>query len=351
MDSSGDGHIPAADRWVQLYVSGDGNDRWSGSQPAPAADHSDGPFATLERARDAIRDLARTPRNDHGVVVYLRGGAYLRTQSFSLDAHDGGSSQRPIVYRSYPNERARLVGGHPVANFGPVTDPGILDRLDPSARGKVLQADLRAQNITDYGEFSALGFHRTITPAPLELFFEGEPMSLAHWPDAGFTTITAAPAGPDGGRFTFDNPRLARWIHCPDLWLHGYWTRDWADSYEKVKFINLGTHEIVTEAPHGIYGYTKGKRFVVLNVLEEVTGPGEWYLDHASGILYFWPPKPIHDGAVVVSTLGQPLVEIHGASFVNFRDIGFECARGPGVVMTGASHNHLVQCAFSNLGS
>ncbi|HZK81460.1 MAG TPA: right-handed parallel beta-helix repeat-containing protein, partial [Humisphaera sp.] len=342
---------PSAPRWIEFYVSPDGNDHWSGAHPAPLADHSDGPFATLERARDAIRDLNRKARTDHGVVVYLRGGIHLRTQSFHLEAQDGGSIARPLVYRSYPSEQARLIGGHPVQNFLPVTDPAILDRLDPSARGKVLQVDLRAQGITDFGQFTPLGFHRPINPAPLELFINGETMPLAHWPNSGFASITAAPAGPDAGRFTFDDPRLARWTHSPDLWIHGYWTRDWADSYEKVKYINVGTHEIVTEPPHGIYGYSKGKRFVVLNVFEELNEPGEWYLDRASGILYYWPAAPIRDGAAFVSTLGDPLVVIHGAAFVNFRDISFECSRGAGMIMTGASHSHVVHCSFSNLGS
>src|SRR5689334_7660848 len=37
---------------LEFYVARNGNDRWSGRKPAPAG--KDGPFATLERARDAI---------------------------------------------------------------------------------------------------------------------------------------------------------------------------------------------------------------------------------------------------------------------------------------------------------
>ena len=38
-----------------FYVAVDGNDSWSGTLPAPNADKTDGPFATLARARDAVR--------------------------------------------------------------------------------------------------------------------------------------------------------------------------------------------------------------------------------------------------------------------------------------------------------
>ena len=40
---------------ADFYVAPDGNDAWSGTLAAANADKTDGPFATLERARDAIR--------------------------------------------------------------------------------------------------------------------------------------------------------------------------------------------------------------------------------------------------------------------------------------------------------
>ena len=41
---------------ADFYVAPDGNDGWSGRSPKANADRTDGPFATLERARDAIRN-------------------------------------------------------------------------------------------------------------------------------------------------------------------------------------------------------------------------------------------------------------------------------------------------------
>ena len=42
---------------LAFYVATDGNDDWSGTLPAPNEAGTDGPFATLARARDAIRAL------------------------------------------------------------------------------------------------------------------------------------------------------------------------------------------------------------------------------------------------------------------------------------------------------
>jgi parallel beta-helix repeat protein len=336
---------------LEIYVSPLGDDRWSGQLREPNEAHDDGPFATLERARDAVREINKRPGVEHGVTVWIRGGTYFRSRGFQLSAEDGGTAQRPVVYRAYPNEEPRFVGGRVVANFVPVSDPAILEKLEPSARTKVLQADLRALGITDFGELSARGFHRKIAPSGLELFFRGNPMLLSRWPKKGFANISAAPTGPEGGKFTFEHERLARWANAPDLWVHGYWTWDYADSYEKVKAIDLQKQEIATMPPHGVYGYKAKKRFYVLNVLEELDEPGEWYLDRQSGILYFWPPEAVRDGDALVSTLSEPMVTVRGASYVTLRGLRFECSRGAGAVISGGSHNRIAGCTFDDLGT
>ena len=43
-----------------FYVATNGNDAWSGRLPAPNDAKTDGPFATITKARDAIRQLKAT---------------------------------------------------------------------------------------------------------------------------------------------------------------------------------------------------------------------------------------------------------------------------------------------------
>jgi hypothetical protein len=47
----------AAAEPAAYYVATDGNDAWSGRLPAPNANKSDGPLATLGRAKEAVRQL------------------------------------------------------------------------------------------------------------------------------------------------------------------------------------------------------------------------------------------------------------------------------------------------------
>ncbi|MGQ9736908.1 MAG: right-handed parallel beta-helix repeat-containing protein [Armatimonadota bacterium] len=337
---------------MSLYVSPEGNDSWSGRIPSPNRQRTDGPFATLERARDAIRQMKRESKLPKGgVTVYLRRGLYVLDSTFTLTSEDSGTPESPIVYRGYRNEGVRILGGRRIGGGTRVTDPSVLAKLPSEARENVLCYNLRAQGIRDYGQMRRRGFGLPATiPAGLELFYASKPMPLAQYPNEGWLKITAAPAGQQGGRFTYSNPRLKRWVQAKDLWVHGYWTWDWADSYEKVASIDPDKGEIATAPPHGVYGYTPGNRFRVLNLLEELDMPSEWYLDRNTGILYFYPPDD-GTGELMVSLLESPLVTLNGVSHVKIQGVTFEVCRGTGVEVHGGSHVVIASCVFRNIGT
>ncbi|MFQ6040145.1 MAG: hypothetical protein ACE5PV_04750, partial [Candidatus Poribacteria bacterium] len=166
---------------MMFFVANNGNDSWSGCLAEPNATQTDGPFATLERARDEIRKIKRAGEMPQGgITVEIRGGLYQREQPFELSTEDSGGEEAPIVYRARQGEEVRLSGGKTVAGFEPVTEPNVLERLSPEARGNVLQADLCALGITDFGKVEGGG---------IELFFEDRPMTLARWPNEGFIRI------------------------------------------------------------------------------------------------------------------------------------------------------------------
>ena len=156
-----------------------------------------------------------------------------------------------------------------------------MDRLDPAARGHVLQADLKAQGITDFGQMTPRGFGQPVTPAGLELFFRDAPMTLARWPNGrgpwAHVAGTAADQGAD--HFSYDGDRPARWAKAEDAWVYGYWQFDWADSYTKILGVDAAHHQIQTAPAGDLLAYTPGHRWYALNLLEELDTPGEWYLD------------------------------------------------------------------------
>jgi len=355
----------AAAEPVGLHVSTQGNDSWSGRLNSPNESRTDGPFATLGAARRAIREMKKAgglPAG--GVTVSIAPGDYYLEQSFELTAEDSGTAQSPIVYRAARTENVRLVGGREVGAWQKVEDAAILVRLDPTARDSVRQVNLKALGITNFGRLSSRGFGRPVTPAGLELFFAGKPMTLARWPNGGFTKIVGYPEGvgdEHGGKlgklpggFNYEGDRPRRWRDTSDIWIHGYWAYDWANSYEHIASIDLDKRLVKTSPPYGHYGFRAGGdggRFFFLNILEELDEPGEWYLDRASGVLYFWPPQPIDQGRAMVSVVESPMIHINGASHVTIQGLTIECARGTAIRIAGGDDNRVMDCTLGDLGN
>src|SRR5207247_3472288 len=75
------------------------------------------------------------------------------------------------------------------------TSSPVWSRLDTAAQGKLVQIDLRAHGVSDFGKLVPRGFGVS-GDAALELFVDGAPMTLARWPDA-------SPSAPTSG---FVNP-------------------------------------------------------------------------------------------------------------------------------------------------
>ena len=335
-----------------------------GSDEGPGT--ADQPFATLQAARDAVRKLRTAgdlPRE--GVIVELAGGTYELTAPFELTAQDSGTEGAPVIYRSRSGERARLVGGRLLTGFAPVTDPDILERLDPAARGKVVATSLRDQGITDLAGISAPEWAQG--QPGLELFFKGRRMTIARWPNDDFATVKSVDVegntelrnrvtlsgrmrGVNEGRFVYEGDRPERWTKEKEIWLHGHWFWDWADQRQKVASIDTDRHVITMEGPNHTFGYRDGQWYYALNLLCELDQPGEWYLDRDTGVLYFWPPEPITDGDAAVSVT-PVLVDMQEASCTVLQGLSLEAVRGTAITMRGGAGNLVCACTISNASS
>lgn len=338
----------ASEAAVELYVAPNGNDAWSGRRAAPAKGGSDGPFATLERARDALRLLRSRGKAAGPATVWVRGGLYERSAGFVLEAQDGGAPGAPVAYRATRGEVVRLSGGRTVGGWKPVTDATVLARIPEEARSLVRVADLRAQGITDFGAMARRGFSGS-GPACLELVYGDTAMTPARWPNEGWATIASAPAGPDGGKFAYQGDRPSRWTAAEDAWVHGYWMYDWADTYEKVASIDPAKREIATVPPHGVYGYGPGRRWYVLNLIEELDAAGEYWLDRKAGLLYCIPPAG-KSGPAVVTMASEPLITLQGVRNVTLAGLILENGRGDGLHMRDCTDCVVAGCTLRNMG-
>ena len=128
----------AASTKADFYVATDGDDAWSGKPPGPNAGKTDGPFASLVRARDAVRKLIAGGARD--VTVLIRGGTYRLTETVVFSLADSAGDRHTITYAAFPGEKPILTSGSPVRGWRKVeTAP---DGLPKCAQSNVWVADV-----------------------------------------------------------------------------------------------------------------------------------------------------------------------------------------------------------------
>ncbi|RZK13932.1 MAG: hypothetical protein EOO43_17120, partial [Flavobacterium sp.] len=86
----------------RFYVSLSGSDRETGTIKKP--------FATLERAQQAVKEM-RTKLPHTSIQVFLRAGTYFLENPLRFGPEDGGDSVVSVKYSSFPGEIATISGG------------------------------------------------------------------------------------------------------------------------------------------------------------------------------------------------------------------------------------------------
>ncbi len=340
---------------------------------SPQAREGDGtkrkPFNSLEQARDAVRVWKQGLNKPESATIWLMDGDYIRTNGLTLDARDSGTPTGPVTWRALHPGKVRLIGGQFIRSFESVGEASVRARLPATARDKVRQSKVIPLG-SSFPALSSRGFARPITPSHAELFYGGKPMVMARWPNEGaFDKISGFPkdaATADGHHgeigklqdgFFYTGDRPSSWQEPTNVWVHGYWAWDWANSYERIAELDEKGKRINTAPPYGHYGYRKGQRIYFVNVLEELDQPGEWYLNAANSTLYFWPPEPDSSKPqrtqpeAIVSLLGEPLLLMNQATNVAIQGITFEASRGNGIEINGGASNLVGGCTLKNLGN
>ncbi len=311
-----------------------------------------GLLAALDRCRDT----------DEGcpAMIRLEPGRYFADQPIRF-----GPEHRNLIL-SGPG--ARLIGGKLLPDWHAVTDPAVLRRLDPEVRKHVLVCDLGQCGIADPGGLSRRGWFDDVSPSHAELFLNGEPLDLAQYPKKGqYLTISGYEReivneceqriGDPEASFYYQDTRPQKWQVQPDLWAHGYWCWDWANSYEHVTAIDPARGSIrLGDIPQGkVRGFNPGQRFCLLNLLEEVIHPGSYYIDRQANQVYLYPrlPDQLADPQteLIISVLDAPLLQLQGCEKVTIQGVELSCVRGHAVSIQGGRQVCLDNCILKNIGN
>jgi len=276
--------IAAAEQPVALYVATDGNDTWSGKAGKP--------FATLARARDEIRNINASGGLTAGATVFVRGGTYELSEPLVFTPDCCGTENAPVSFEAYKSEPVIVSGGRRITGW--------------SVAGGHWQAKL-ADAAAGTWNFA-------------RLYVNNESRNRPRLPRDGYFFIRSQlPPSPSVKGKNFDRflcgpgDVLANWSNPNDIELHVF--HCWSTS--RLRLQSAANQEVTTTGPT-FRTLSRGTRYLVENVKEALSQPGEWYLDRPTGALTYLP-LPGEDPAKTVVTAPRltTLLELRGNTAMN----------------------------------
>jgi len=328
---------------MTFYVSKKGNDNWSGRISRPTLNHKDGPFLTVQRAIEEIKNMKEGIKPpEKSITIEVMDGTYQISDRIQI-------ANCSSIHIKGIGKNVVLTGGQKIEKWEKINNPDILHRLNKNIREKVVMADLKKQGITDFGDFFQPSW-AVSSGSQMYLYFNGKPMQIARWPDEGFA-FTGDIVGK--GRFYCDagKEKLEKWKEEKFLKAYGYWFYEWAAQHMEIESVDSESCIVSIRNPDSYeYGYKKGAMYFIYNGLSEINQPGEWCLNSDTGEIYFYPPSDIEKGDVIVSINTQPLIEIRNASKIRIENIVFENSRKEGITAYNGDDIIIEKCTFRNLG-
>lgn len=277
---------------VERYVAANGNDAWSGRLAEPNPARTDGPFATVQRAREEARRLKVTD----AVTVLVRGGTYFLQQPLVFEPQDSGTRERPVAYAAYPGEKPVFSGGRRIAGWR-------------KTEGNLWQVELPEVRSGEW-------YFR-------QLFVGGQRRQRARSPNTGYHRIASLLPGPPipnakpvaRDKFVFAAGDIQPWPQLNDV--NVILMHSWETSIHPLKSVDMESNTVHFAAPMSEWwsiGYwEEAQRYYVENAFELLDQPGEWYLNRVTGVLSYWPlpGEPMGQAEVIAPVLPE-LVRLAG---------------------------------------
>lgn len=328
---SSDGRFLRGQKWekfsvqeaqADFYVAPDGNDSWSGALPSHSANKNDGPFATIERAQEAVRLLKQQVYSEKkppiekrfigsphkygegkDILVLIRGGYYSLENPLHFGPDDGGERVETdlptgafefhklkdyfVTYAAYPGETPIISGGKKITSW--------------RKEGEKWATDVTGMEIK-------------------KILANGEAQTLARAPDEGYFTPPEMPESTT--EFKFREGDLKQWRNMENnriIMLLRWHTG--VNSIAKIDAENSIVH--LAEPQPGIV--VVPPRYYVENVEALLDAPGEWFFNADTGKLSYIPAEGIDDpkDANIVTPVLSQLMIIKGEPEKPIRNLRF----------------------------
>jgi len=302
-----------------LYVAPDGNDAWSGRLAKPNADRSDGPLASLQGARDAVRKVKASGALREQLDVLVAEGVYSLAEAVTFAPEDSGTAQCPIRYAAAPGAKPVFTGGRVIQGF----------QSQPDGTWRATVPDVAAGQW--YFEQLWVNGRRAIRARSPNKFYYYVASAVKY----GVDPATGQSADLSLRAFRANPADLAALEDVPpeklrDVNVVVY--HSWEVTRLRVAQFDAKSSTVyfTGPTPWGFNQWAPSQRYHVENLRQALDAPGEWYLDR-DGTLIYRPlpgedPKTAHVVAPVndqfILLAGQPTAD-QWVEHVTFEGLAF----------------------------
>ena len=286
----------------QVYVATNGNDSNAGTIKAPKA--------TLNAALRQVRELRRLKPDSLKTPVHiiLKGGIYMLQEPVFIRPEDSGTEESPTVIKADGGEQAVISGGIKMVDWKKSTAP--VTGLSNNAKGKVWVANVpllggqlfnfrqlwvndrkavRAKSANGHTMHRILNWDKKSETAVIPLLnfsglaqLQGIEMFIHQWWEIANLRVKKYEPKGDSAVLYFHQPESRIQNEHP-------WPAPWLSAE------------------------TGNSAFYLVNALQFLDEPGEWFLDVAKQKLYYWPREgETMQTATVVAPYLETLIKIEG---------------------------------------
>ncbi len=340
---------------TEFFVAPSGKDSNAGTKKSP--------FATLTRARDAVRALKSKGPLTESVRINVADGLYTITEPLILLPEDTGTKRAPIIYQAASGATPVFSGGREIRGWKPGPNGLWTARIPEVAAGKWYFEQLFVNGRRAVRARTPNKFYFYMQEIREEVVEKGSPRQakkaqqfLRMRPEDFQTIADLQPA------------------ELKDVNLQVY--HKWDNTRRFVDRLNSDRHELVTSGA-GMKSWNSWRpntRYHLENFFEALDVPGEWFLAR-NGTLYYKPlPGEEMSKANVVAPVIDQFLLLQGDSsqgkfieYVTFKGLafrhaewkmppgGFEASQAASpidavVMVDGAKHIVIEDCEIGHVG-
>lgn len=255
------------------------------------------PFASVDRARDAVRELkSRQPASD--VRVEIAGGYYLLKETLVFGLEDSGAAGHRIVYEAAEGEKPVFGSGISIGTWSPVSGESTPAEAPEAAKGKLWVADIPEGVDRVLALFDGERRLSRSRGTPFAIPVSRDDVEDMHPRDLAF---------PPGAMKEYSNLES---VECSIIPMH-----PWTMCILGIESVDLAGN-IARMDNRPVYPFAETHHGLTVqvwpeNIFEALDGPGKWVSDNQARKVYIWPTEKTPSESIVVPVLRE-LVCIEG---------------------------------------